>query len=152
MLLTRRNLVSILLAAALASCKSSDSNPTTPSSTGSTSIDLTGTWAEGTGGDLTWTLTQNGGAVTGSSRFSQMSGPFLGAVSGQGTISGTVSAGTFSFTDSYTTLSTPNCSLVATGTLTIASSTRMSGRYTDVESCNGATLGTTGGTIDMRKQ
>jgi hypothetical protein len=130
----------------------SGSNLSPPTPTPISTIDVTGTWDEATGGNLTWQLRQTGSSVTGSSQFAQDNGPFLGAVSGQGTLSGTVSNSTFTFTDSAPTLSKPNCSLVATGQLTFSSSTLMTGRYTEVDSCNGAVLGTTGGTISMRKR
>jgi hypothetical protein len=128
----------------------SGSSPTPGGPT--TSIDLTGTWDESTGGSLTWRLAQTGDRVTGSSQFAEDNGAFLGSVSGQGTVSGTVSTGTFTFTDAYPTLSKLNCSLVVTGQLTISGSTLMTGRYTDVDSCDGTVLGSRGGSISMRKR
>ena len=45
---------------------------------------------------------------------------------------------TFTFTDTYATLSPKtNCSLVATGQFPISGNT-MAGHYTEVDSCNGA--------------
>jgi len=126
----------------------SSSSPTGPSAP----VDLTGAWDEGTGGNLTWQLSQNGATVSGSSAFSQENGPFLGGVSGQGVIAGTVSNGTFTFTDTVATLSKPNCSMMVSGQLTLSGARTMAGRYTEVDSCNGAVLGSTGGTITMRKR
>jgi len=134
-----------LLAAA---CGSKSSGPAGPTNT---TTDLTGTWNETPGGDLTWVLTQTGSNVTGSTSFSQDSGPNLGAVSGKGIMSGTVSSGLFNFTDTYATLSKANCSMTVSGQMTI-NGTTMSGRYTEVDSCNGAVLGTVMGNIAMRKQ
>ena len=136
------------LALALAGCGSSSSaSPTAPAAV----VDLTGTWNESGGGTLTWRLTQGAAGVTGTSSFSQDNGRYLGAVSGQGTITGTVADGAFSFTDRYATLSRQNCSLVVTGRM-IISGTQMSGSYQEVDSCDGATLGTVNGTIALRKQ
>lgn len=123
-----------------------------PTPAPTSAIDLTGTWDESTGGNLTWQLAQTGDRVTGSSQFAEENGPFLGSVSGQGTVSGTVSSGTFTFTDGYPTLSKPTCSLVVTGQLTISGSTLMTGRYTDVDSCDGAVLGSRAGSISMRRR
>lgn len=125
--------------------------PISPTPTPTSPTDVTGIWDESTGGDLTWQLVQTGSTVTGSSRFSQQSGP-LGAVSGQGMLSGTLSNGTFAFTDNASMLSKPDCSVVVTGQLTLSSSTEMSGRYSEVDSCGGAVLGSAGGTIRMRKR
>src|SRR5438046_1778657 len=88
------------LCACLTACGGGSSSTNNPSPT----IDLTGTWSE-QGGDLTWRLMETGANVSGTSHFSQDSGRYLGAVSGNGNISGTVSSATFSFTDSYPSLS-----------------------------------------------
>jgi hypothetical protein len=42
--------------------------------------------------------------------------------------------------------------LVVTGQLTISGSTLMTGRYTDVDSCDGAVLGSRAGSISMRRR
>jgi hypothetical protein len=93
--------------------------PTTSPTATAAAIDLTGTWDESTGGALTWQLTQTGSAVSGPSQFSQDNGRFLGSVSGQGSVSGSVVDGAFTFADSYATLSRLTCSLVVSGRLTV---------------------------------
>jgi hypothetical protein len=135
------------LALTLAGCGgTSPASPAAPAAI----VDLTGIWNE-TGGSVTWRLAQGGAGVTGTSSFSQDNGRFIGAVSGQGTVTGTVADGAFSFTDTYATLSRPNCSLVVTGSLVI-SGNQMAGRYQEVDFCDGAMLGTVNGTIALRKQ
>ena len=135
------------LALTLAGCGgTSPASPAAPAAI----VDLTGIWNE-TGGTVTWRLAQGAAGVTGTSSFSQDNGRFIGAVSGQGTVTGTVADGAFSFTDAYATLSRPNCSLVVTGSLVI-SGNQMAGRYQEVDFCDGAMLGTVNGTIALRKQ
>jgi len=135
----------------LAGCGGSSSTSSTAPTPVAAAIDLTGTWNESGGGTLSWRLTQTGTGVTGTSSFSQDNGRFLGAVSGQGTVTGSVADGAFSFTDTYKTLSKTNCSLAVTGRLVISGS-QMSGPYQEVDSCDGATLGTVNGSLSVRKQ
>ncbi len=110
--------------------------PTAPSSpppaTGGSG--LTGRWI---GRELstvvTWSLTQEGSAVSGPSSFSE---PGAG---GAGTVTGTVSDSTFTFKDNYPSLTdgaSRNCTAVITGTLTIGGAS-MGGPYQGTNSCTG---------------
>jgi hypothetical protein len=144
-----------LLLTGLSACgggSGSTSTPTAPSATPTpqATTDLSGAWSESTG-DLTWVLTQQGVTVTGTSNFSQSSGQYLGAVSGNGVIAGTVAGASFNGTDTYATLSKPNCSMRVTLEMSINGNV-MTGRYTEVDSCDGAVLGTLSGSLVMRKR
>jgi hypothetical protein len=143
-------LVSIVVAGCGGGGSTAGTTVSTPTSPTVTVSDLTGAWTETTGGALTWQLTQSGGTVTGTSSYTQGSGPLTGA-SVRGAISGSVASSTFTFTDSSTSISRPNCTIVATGSLTISGS-QMTGRYTETDTCDGAVVFSGGGGITMRKQ
>jgi len=149
--MTIRKSLAILLVAAAAGCGGSDSSSSPSSPSSPAAVDLTGAWFETTG-DLAWQLAQTGSTVTGTSQFSQDSG-LIGPATGRGTVTGVRAGGSVTFTDTYPvgSLSVPNCSIVASGTLTI-SGNQMSGRFAAVNSCNGAVLGTENGTLVMMRR
>jgi hypothetical protein len=144
----RTHLLGIALAVFVGACGGSDGGPAAPPPA---ATDLTGRWSEANGGSVSWTLTQTGTTVAGTSSYSENNGRYLGAISGDGIVSGSINGRQLTFTDTYATVSKPNCSVQVTGTLSIDGQT-MSGRYTETDSCNGAVLGTINGTIAFRKR
>ena len=129
----------VLLAGCGGGSTASSGSPTSPSgvsANASTSVaSLAGKWLGRDEGrsTITWTLTQDGGTVSGTSSFVE---PGSG---GGGTVTGTVSGSTFTFTDTYPTLLGANqtCSATLHGQLTI-NGAGMSGPYTGTNSCTGA--------------
>ena len=119
--------------------------PTSPS------VNLTGTWKQ-LGGTRTWALTHITHFVGGTSSFSQHNSPYLGVVSGTGTVQGGFLLGSFEFEDFSTAgLPQPFCYVALTGKLTVSSNS-MTGSYTETDGCNGTRLGQSTGSLTMQKQ
>ena len=119
----------VLVAALLAACGGGGGG--TPAGPGA-AVDLTGTWAGvGDSFQVTWQLAQDGNRVTGTSRYSDTDG-----FAGQGTVSGTVSGGVFSFTNDYEAASpsSAGCAEHATGTLSVTA-LELRGAYQASSSC-----------------
>jgi hypothetical protein len=123
-----------VLVSACGGAGNSSPNPSGPTA----AINLTGNWAD-TGGSTTWQLTHTGNSVTGST-FSVGANAVLGTYSGQGVLSGTVDGSTLTFTDTYATLTVPDCSEVVTGTFSINSANSVSGTVTIVDTCRSSVV------------
>jgi hypothetical protein len=119
----------LLMAALLAACGGGGGGA---SAGPSAVVDLTGSWAgAGDSFQVTWQLSQDGNRVTGTSRYSDSDG-----FAGQGTVSGTVSGGVFSFTNEYeaASASSRGCAERATGTLSVTAM-ELRGAYQASSTC-----------------
>jgi hypothetical protein len=147
-------LVGLLLASiGVAACggSSSPTSPTTPPAT----TNIAGAWTQ-VGGTRTWSLTQVGVQVGGSTSFSQDNNPTFGAVSGTGGVVGAATFGTFTFAETFERLSLssrPNldCYVDVNGQLTISGDS-MTGSYTEVDACAGVHLGQVTGKLTMQRK
>jgi hypothetical protein len=104
-------------------------------------VNIGGTWKyTSQDSTVTWTLTQNGGTVTGTSFATGSIGfPLTFYGSGvRGTVSGTIASGVFTYTDAYTALMQANCTETNSGQMTLQSATQMLGRNTERNSCKAA--------------
>jgi hypothetical protein len=146
---------SVLAVIALAGCSKGDSGGTTPSP--ATPANIAGTWSgsasdsSGTG-TMTWVITQNGAAISGTLAIVATDVNVAGA----GTISGSVDGTSITFT-----LTIPaggfgapyaSCTSTSSGTATVAGSA-ISGSYTGnvsgATNCSGAI---TAGQLNLNKQ
>jgi len=128
-------LIVTLLLAILYGC-GGDSSPTEPQN-----LSLSGIWS-GTASDSSgagtfiWRLTQTDNNISGSVTIITP----LGSVACNGTISGTLSDATLTFTMDISNCSAPysGCSITASGTATVINDTTIDGTYSGFNSCTGS--------------
>jgi hypothetical protein len=127
--------------------------PTQPAPTGSSVVNLTGNWggsvSDSSGpGQMSWQLTQTDTSFSGTMTMTDAST----GVTGQGSVSGTVSGGSFHFSISVRAggFSSPyaSCTADASGDGQAASAT-ITGTYSGSNSCSGAIAS---GQLTMQKQ
>ncbi len=108
---------------------------TGPSGGPAINVNVTGIWVFRTANlVVTWTLTQTGNTVTGTSRVVDPDNAYYGQ-GVTGAVSGSVSSTAFTYTNTLPVLLVPNCTESDTGQLAFASSTSMTGTNTEVNSC-----------------
>jgi hypothetical protein len=115
-------------------------------------ISLNGTYAgtasDNTGpGTLSWVLTQSGSKITGSVTLG------AGNITGHGTVSGTLSGSTLTFTISIPAGGLPfpyaSCVIAVSGTANNVTSSSINGTYSGNNSCTGSV---SGGTFNLVRQ
>lgn len=146
---TRTPVVVVALAAALSGLMACSHAPTAPTSIG---VDVSGAWAGAAAdtsgfGDLQWQVTQSGGTLAGTVAITDRTVP----VTGHGTLSGSILAGTLHFT-----MVVPSggfeepfaeCSTTVTGDAMVSAST-ITGTYAGVSTCGGKVYG---GQLTLRR-
>ena len=147
-----RRLTALLVVLGTTACTSGNAAPTPvmPTLPDLIGASVAGTWTQ-VGGTRTWTLSQIGFNVGGTSSFSQDNNTYLGAVSGNGIVEGGVGLGVFDFDDYCDRPTTPKCSIEVTGQLTVSGNS-MTGPYTENDNCNGVRIGQIKGILTMQKQ
>jgi hypothetical protein len=145
------SLITLALAASLASCGGSPAAPTGQTAAVTPPVAaFTGTWS-GTGNDsqgltsVTWTLTQTGDSVSGTVK-TQAVDPSDGSCNSchrnkSGTVSGTISGSSVSlrlfFAAGIDGDPTPICSQTLDSTVSSAGDGRLSGTYSGADTCEG---------------
>jgi hypothetical protein len=111
------------------------SSPSPVPGTNVNGVNVTGTWVFTNGAlVVTWTLTQTGSAVSGTTRIVDPNNAYYGqGVSG--TISGSVTSAAFTYTQTHPVLLVANCTESDSGQLTFEGATRMTGTNTEVNTC-----------------